>query len=257
MRVELTAGGRVPARGFLEVRFDGTYAASPMNELRVCTGTLDAATRDTWIALIERSGAFAREGLQGSWHVTHADVTTVRVASEDGLATSFSFHGGAAFAGWDPALEAFRRGAEELWATLDLESCAPAALDPTTTYLSAWIHPLDLRDEARGSARLEVAPDGTVRGAVGLWWSEDDELETCAPLAETERLWDDVLASAPFNVRHPDGWREVIVSVSTEVTAADGTTHERWVYGKMQPSRPEQVVLQDALVALVETHCAP
>lgn len=252
MRVELTAGGRVPAGGFLEVRFDGTYAASPMNELRVCTGTLDAATRDTWIALIERSGAFAREGPQGSSHVTHADVTTVRVASEDGLATRFTFTGGG-----DAALAGFADGVEAFWGTLNPETCAPATLDPATTDLSTWIHPFDLRDEARGWARLEVAPGGAVRAAFDYGWTEGHELQPCLPLADSEPLWATVLASMPFDVRHPDGWREVGVSVSTDVTADDGSTHERWVYGWMQSSRPEQVALQDALVALAETHCPP
>lgn len=254
MRVELT-GGRVPSRGFVEVRFDGTYAASPMNELRVCTGTLGPEALDAWIALIERTGAFDREGVQGP-DIIDGGSAVVRLASEDGLATTFTMLGGPT-AGWDPALDGFRRGAEDLWATLDIESCAPVALDPATTYLSAWIHPFDPLDEARGSARLEVAPEGAVRGAVGFWWSEDDELETCAPLAESELLWDVVLASAPLDVRDPDGWRSVGVGVSTEVLAADGTTHERWVYGWMQSSRPEQVALEDALLALVETHCPP
>ncbi len=254
MRVDV-GGGWASGGGFLEVRFDGTYAASPTNELRVCTGTLSPAALGRWAELIERTGAFGRDGVQGP-DIADGGSAVVRLASEDGSTTTFTMLGGPA-AGWDPALDGFRRGAEELWATLDVEGCAPAALDPATTYLSAWIHPFDLRDEARGSARLEIAPDGAVRGAVGFWWSEDDELETCAPLTESELLWDVVLASGPFDVRDPDGWRSVGVSVSTEVTAADGTTHERRVYGKMQPSRPEQAALQDALVALVETHCPP
>jgi hypothetical protein len=262
MRVEL-GGGTIFTSGFLEVRFDGTYAASPRNELRVCTGTLEPAALDAWAELIERTGAFAREGLQGSARVTHAAGTAVELASEDGLATSFSFLGGpglAGFLGWDPALAAFTDGAEDFWATLDLEACAIAPLDPATSSLRASIDHFDLRDEARRVAMVEVNTDSAVTAQVSSWWPlERVALEPCAPLAEADadRLWATVLASAPFTVSHPDGWREVRVGVGSEVTAADGTTHERRVDGWMQSSRPEQVALQDALVALVETHCAP
>lgn len=254
MRVDV-GGGWASGGGFLEVRFDGTYAASPMNELRVCTGTLSPSALARWAELIERTGAFEREGLQGP-ALSDAGSATVELASEDGRATSFTMLGGPA-AGWDPALDAFRRGAEELWATLDLESCAPATLDPATSSLRAWIDHFDPRDEARRAARVEIGRDGAVRAAFGYLSPDDDAFEPCAPLADPEPLWPAVLGSTPFDRRGPDGWREVLVSVHTEVTAADGTTHERWLGGWMQSSRPEQVALQDALVSLLETHCPP
>ena len=253
MRVDVGGGG-ASGHGFLEVRFDGTYAASPMNELRVCTGALSPAALDRWAELIERTGAFELEGLQGP-ALSDASGATVELASEDGRATSFAMLGGPA-AGWDPALDAFRRGAEELWATLDLAACAPAALDPATSSLRAWIDHFDPRDPARRAARVEVGRDGAVRAAFGYWSPDDDAFEPCAPLAGPEPLWATVLASGPFD-RHPADGRDALMAVRSDVTAADGTTHERWVGGWMQSSRPEQVALQDALVALVETHCPP
>lgn len=254
MRVELHGGRASGGSGILQVRFDGTYVASPMNELRVCTGTLERAELDGWIALIETTGAFGLDGPYGD--VIDGGVTEVRLASEDGLATRFTLRGGPA-AGYDPALARFEDRAEAFWATLDLDACAPAGLDSASSTLSAWIDPFD-PSRAEG-VQIEVGHDGAIGVFFGYGYTSwEDELEPCAPLAEPERFWATVLAAAPFDPSRPDeAWRDVFVNADSEVAAADGTTHERWVHFNVHPSRPEQARLQDALIALVETHCGP
>lgn len=247
MRVDV-AGYR-SGGGFLQVRFDGTYVASPMNELRVCTGTLASAELDGWIALIERTDGFRREGRYGN--MTHSEVS-VGLWSEEGLRARFSVEG------LHPPLDGFRDATEAFWETLDLESCAPAALDPAAS-ISAWIDPLEWDRE--GGARIEVTRDGAVRALIGPWaaWSHDDEeLVPCAPLADPDPFWATVLAAVPFEPRPADEpWRQHFGRVSAEVTAADGTTHRRWATYYLDSSRPEQARLEEALLALAQNHCTP
>lgn len=252
MRLEITAWPAA-APGILEVRFDGTYLAAPINGLEVCTGTLTSAELDGWIGLIQRTGAFEREGLQGrAW--LHAGGVRVSLASEGGLATSFSF------TGFGDALEGFATRAKDFWASLDLDACAPEALDPQRSSLRAQIQLFEPGWGWEG-ARLEVTTTGAVNGYFGPnYWTDVEQLEPCAPLIEPDRFWATVLAGAPYDVPYDRRWpeygrRQVSTVIETEVTAGDGTTHRRWVPAQLRPSRPEHTRLIDALITLFETRC--
>lgn len=249
LRVEVSPG-RGAGAGFLEVRFDGSYAASPMNELRVCTGVMDVGELAEWSELIEHTRAFELEGVQGR-SVTDGGITRVELASRDGLSTSFELQGGPAFAGYDPALTELADRAEAFWSRLAIDECGPERLDPSATRLSAsftlW--------EVDRAGRIEVRADGSVHGSFDRF-AFDHELTPCAPLAEREALLASVLSAAPFDPRLPEvtAPREVWLGVRS---AVGDERHDRWAYTMLRPSRPEQAELGDALIALAFAHCDP
>lgn len=237
--------------GFLEVRFDGSYVASPPNELRVCEGTMSVEELGAWAALLERTDAFSREGMQGPY-VADGGETTVSVASEAGLSARFTFQGGPAL--HDPALRPYFEWPDRFFASLDLASCEPRELDPATSRVRAWITNFDLAEGH--TAWVEIAEDGAVLASVGDAVAESD-LEPCEPLDDRRPLLAALMASAPFLPHRPSGWRAVSVWAQTVVTLPDGTTHPREVYFHLDAERPEHAALEAALISIIDDHCAP
>jgi hypothetical protein len=244
MRIE---SGALALDGFLEVREDGRYLASPWNEVAVCTGTLDDVQLGAWAALIERTGAFERSGHLGP-DVDDGVGTSVQLRSEGGREARFSFN-------WVPELTEFRTRVEDFWQTLDPRGCGPATLDPEATSLRTFVMGFDPLN-AFAEAEVEVDSSGDVRGhvAAGLL-PLDIELHPCTPLASPGELWAAVLASRPFDRRSGDGWHEASVSVRTVVTSDDGSRNERSIHFRLAYERPEHRALWDALVTIVDEHC--